>query len=281
MTAPILFTGRGTSGSFSIRAEQLGRAVGGHVEAQARDVGGYRAAVVVKRAPEDLLQRLRRAEVPIVWDVVDAWPQPYGNEWDRATCLKWLRVEISRIKPLAIVAATEAMASDCAEFGLPTLALPHHARPSQPPTVVRDAVKVVGYEGAPHYLGEWRGALDAECAARGWRFEVNPRDWRTVDIGVALRDCAGYAPKNWKSNVKLANMQSAGTPCVLSHENGYITTASGAELWADAPSDLKCAFDALTCPQERKHRSAMLQAVTPHLATMAETYRAWLSGLKL
>ena len=42
----VLVTGRGTSGSWQIRGEQLGRAAGAHVQAQAIDVAGYEAAVI-------------------------------------------------------------------------------------------------------------------------------------------------------------------------------------------------------------------------------------------
>lgn len=275
----VLVTGRGTSGSWKIRGEQLGQAIGAHVEANALDVGGYRLAVLVKRAPADLLERLRAMDVPVVWDVVDAWPQPGGNDWDRAACMDWLRAQVAALRPAGIVAATRAMAQDCAEFGVPVLAVPHHAWPGQGLTEIRERVQVVGYQGAEHYLGSWRAVLDAECARRGWRFVVNPASVADLDIVVALRDSVGYGPRAWKSNVKLANAQGCGTPCILSREMGYMETACGAERWADDAPGLREAMDSLEDVHARREASAALQAAAPKLEDIAARYRTWLEGL--
>jgi hypothetical protein len=67
----------------------LGKAIGARVDPLAHDVDAD-LAIIVKRPRVETLQRLHQAAVPIVWDVVDAWPQPDGNDWDEAICQQWL-----------------------------------------------------------------------------------------------------------------------------------------------------------------------------------------------
>ena len=248
----VLVTGNGTSGSWKIRGQQLGGAIGATVVPRALDVAPYDIAVLVKRLPADLLVRLQQAEVPIVWDVVDAWPQPDGNRWDKDACMGWLRDQIRRIRPVGIVAATLAMAEDCKQFGVPVLALPHHARPGMQRNPIREKVQTIGYEGGEQYINNWRPFIEAECRRRGWRFVVNPESLADLDIVLALRDSVRYAPRQWKSNVKLANAHGTGTPFVGNREAGYLETSCGAEFWADDPIELASAFDSLASHEARR-----------------------------
>lgn len=271
----VLFTGRGTSGSWQIRGVQLGQTIGATVMPNALDVAPYDVAVLVKRPTAELLQRLHRANVRILWDIVDAWPQPAGNAWGREQCLKWLVDQVAVIRPAGIVAATQAMAADCERFGVPVLALPHHARPGLRMNPIRP-LKVVGYEGGEQYLGRWLPIIKRLCAARGLQFVVNPAELAEVDLVLALRDCAGYAPRNWKSNVKLANAQGSGTPVICNREAGYLETASGAEQWADDEAELTAAFDALECTSTRLETGKTLRAAAPSIDSVAATYVEWL-----
>lgn len=268
-------TGRGTSGSWQIRGVQLGQPIGAAVVPNALDVATYDLAVLVKRPTSDLLQRLRSARVRIVWDVVDAYPQPAGNDWKKERCLDWLAEMFVMIRPVGIVAATEAMADDCDRFGVPVLALPHHARPGLRLNPIRP-VKVVGYEGGEQYLGRWREVIEAECARRGWQFQTQPAELADVDIMLALRDNDGYAARHWKSNVKLANAQGSGTPVICGREAGYLETQSGAERWADTPAELTSAFDALEPTEIRFAASRTLKDAAPSLDSIATTYLQWL-----
>lgn len=268
-------TGRGTSGSWHIRGVQLGQALGASVITNALDVGRFDLAVLVKRSTPELLQRLHRADIPLIWDVVDAWPQPAGNIWGRDQCMDWLAGQVKAIRPAGIVAATEAMANDCERFGVPVLALPHHARPGQRMNPIRP-IKVVGYEGGEQYLGRWRAVIEAECTHRGWQFLTQPAELADVDIMVALRDSYGYAPRHWKSNVKLANAQGSGTPVICGREAGYLETQSGAERWADTPAELAAAFDELEPTQVRIAASRRLNAAALPLDSIASTYVKWL-----
>lgn len=276
----ILVTGSGASGSWQVRGAQLGRAIGATVLAKAVDIGPFDAAVVVKRPPPDMVARVHRAGVPLIWDVVDAWTQPAGNDWCKDACMTWLRDQIAAIRPAAIVAPTKAMAADLAEFGLPVLALPHHGRPGQRRNPIRP-LAVVGYEGSEGYIRGWRPLIESACRKRGLQFVINPDHLDEVDVVLALRDATGYAPRHWKSNVKLANAQASGTPIIACRERGYLETASGAEAWADSAAELGHALDELQDTDYRRAVGAKLIEAAPSIDAVAATYLAWLRGLNL
>lgn len=267
----ILFTGRGTSGSWKIRGVQLGQALGAHVEAMSTKPADI--AVAVKRVPDVLCKALRGR---LVWDVVDAFPQPHGNHWDEKECKHWLAREVERIKPIGLIAATQAMAKDCEAFGLPVLWLPHHYRPGSRKNPIRPEVKVIGYEGGPDYLRDWRPAIERECERIGATFRVNPDHQAELDIVLALRSATGYAARNWKSNVKLANAHGSGTPWIGCREGGYQEMACGAEAWADDPAQLRWAIESLMDYGVRSEISAkFLKAAFP-LEAAAARLREWL-----
>lgn len=276
----ILVTGNGSSGSWRIRGDQLGQAIGATVLPKAVDVAPYDLIVLVKRPAAELVKRAHRAGVPVVYDMVDAWPQPEGNNWSGDQCDAWMRRQIAMINPTAVVAATRAMAEDLRWFNLPCLYVPHHSRPGLERNPIREHVQVVGYEGSEAYITGWRPAIEAECQRRGWRFVVNPSRLADVDIVLALRDAEGYAPRHWKSNVKLANAQGSGTPFIGCREAGYTEQAIGTcEKWADTPQELARAFDALTPQGERRRAAQWMLSVAPSLEQVASKYRAWLEGI--
>lgn len=269
----VLVTGKGNAGSWIIRGQQLGNAIGADVSQIPQ--GTYDVSVLVKKAPPELLRKLSGE---IVYDVVDAWPQPIGNQWGRSRSIDWLSGQINSIKPAGIVAATKRMAVDCQAFGIPVIALEHHARPGLRKNPVRKEVKTVGYEGSPEYLGQWRKLLEAECRTRGWNFVVNPQELADLDIVVALRDCSGYAARHYKSNVKLANAQGSGTPVICNRESGYLETQSGAEHWADSKEELIRSLDALSDYEQRLEISGQLYRCAPRLDQVAAKYKAWLKS---
>lgn len=238
----VLVTGRGGAGSWVVRGEQLGDAIGATVRPLAQDATGFDLALVVKRTPEPTLEAIRRAGIPWVWDIVDAYPQPISYGWERSEAISWVRQKLEALKPSAVIWPTERMREDCGT-GLLGLVLPHHHRPRMPVNPIRPQIQVVGYEGSPAYLGRWGDDIRAECRKRGWRFEVNPRRLADLDVVLAFRDRGGYVSRHWKSNVKLANAHGSGTPFVGQPERGYLETASGAEYWAEDRKGLKRAFD--------------------------------------
>lgn len=273
-------TGSGKSASWQIRGEQLGEALGAHRAplAASLPLDVYDITVLVKRPTAAILGKPRA--IPVVWDVLDAWPQPRGNEWDQKACLSWLRAELGQVRPDAAIGATQMMARDLRRFGVEATCVPHHARPGQRVNPIRAQVAVVGYEGGPNYLGRWGPIVERECARRGWRFVVNGFELAEVDIVLALRDCTGYAPRSWKSNVKLANAQGSGTPCVLAREAGYIETRSGGERWADSEEELAQAFDELTPAEARREAQSLLLTGAPRLEDVAKEYADWLLRLR-
>jgi hypothetical protein len=276
----VLLTGRGTSGSWKIRGEQLGRAIGADAIPMARDVACYDVAVLVKRGRGDLVARIHAGGAALVWDVVDAWPQPEGNRWDRAECLAWLRDQIRRMRPRAIIAATQQMAADVAEVSkVPVQAIPHHGRPGAQRTEIRDALRVVAYEGGVAYLGAWQDRLLRACRARGIDLLLNPPSLNDADVVVALREADGYAARNWKSNVKLANAQATGTPAICVREAGYLETAGATfPLWAESEADLGDALDHLAPRETRQAYSDGLYAERIKIAAVAKQYRAFLEA---
>lgn len=281
----VLFTGRGSSGSWEIRGRQIAQALGAEAVPMALDLGAYDVAVVVKRAPLDLQQRIRRAGARLVWDIVDAWPQPdgadSGNEWGRPACMAWLGQRLAEIRPDAVVAATQRMAEDVrAITRVPVLPLPHHARPGLGRTPIRPQAAAVVYEGSARQLGTWGPWLTQECQRFGLRFLHNPPGGlAAADIVVALRDRNGYAATCWKSNVKLANAQAAGLPFIAARESGYTETASGVECWAESREAVLNWLARLQTYEARAAIAERMAAATPHLNEIARTYARWLETL--
>lgn len=273
----LLVTGNGRSGSWKIRGEQLGAAIGATVIPKATSAEGFDGVVLVKRPTQDMLAAYRRT--PIIWDVVDSHPQPIGNSWSKDESMDWLREQMLWIRPTAVVAATEAMAADMAEFEVPVLALPHHYRPGIVQNPIRDEIRKVGYEGGDYYLGKWKEILERHCRKRGWEFVINPESLSDLDIVVALREANGYPVRAWKSGVKLANAQGSGTPCILGIESGYLETQSGAECWAENEQGLATSFELLESRSIRVQTSQILRHVAPSLESIAARYRNWLEGL--
>lgn len=275
----ILVTGMGRSGSWKIRGEQLGGAIGACVQPCAEYADCLAAAliVVVKRAPPHTLEAIRRAKRPWVWDVVDAWPQRPGQPLGEKEAKRWLKGQLEALMPDAVVWPTARMAHD-ARWSGPQLILPHHVWPKYRSRPVADAVHVVGYEGAAHYLGKWRRILEQECGLRGWTFQLN-QDMQQADIGVALRDAGGWPAMHWKSNCKLANLQGLGIPAICSRESGYRETDGGSVIWVETPGDLVEAFERLESRDERARLAVLAHRAAPRLEDIAARYRGWLRGL--
>jgi glycosyltransferase involved in cell wall biosynthesis len=216
----------------------------------------------------------------LIWDVVDAWPQPEGNRWDRAECLSRLRDQLKRNRPQAVIAATRKMAEDVAEVSrAPVLAIPHHGRPGAVRTKIRQDLRVIAYEGGVAYLGVWQDRLLRACRARGIDLLLNPPSLNEADVVVALREADGYAARNWKSNVKLANAQATGTPVICVPEAGYLETAGATfPLWAETEQDLSEALEHLAPRETRQAYADGLYAERITLASVAKQYRDFLEA---
>jgi len=235
----VLFTGRGTSGSWQIRGEQIAAAMGAKAQPMAPRQAAH-AVVGIKRLPDRLVTA--HAYAPMLWDVVDAWPQPEGNAWGRSRCLEWLSGELARIKPAAVIAATDQMRKDVESLGVQAFWLRHHHRPKIKPNPIRAHIETVGYEGSAQYLSAALPGILRQTMAIGAKFVINPAHLADVDVVLAFRNSKGYAPRSWKSGVKLANAHGSGTPFIGCEEAGYLEIATGVEYWAEDEEGLGVAL---------------------------------------
>lgn len=277
----VLFTGRGTSGSWKVRGEQLGGAVGrAKPRATIKDMRAADAVVLVKRPAAGMLADLRASGTPWVWDLVDFYPQPECTAWSRRAACEWVRRQIRKARPNAIIWPNARMAEDCGG-NQRDLVLYHHHRPGIDLNPVRERIQVVGYEGAAQYLGCWERQLRTLCQARGWELQINTGSHADWDVCVAFRDPAydGYAQRSWKSNVKLANCHGSGTPFIGARENGYIETAACGEAYCNSVDELSDAFDALESQRRRQIIAANFRRVAYPLEAAASDLRAWLDRL--
>lgn len=274
----ILTTGKGKSGSWQIRGEQLGGAVGlVKPNAFLADCKAADAIVVCKR-PGPVIASVIASGKPWIWDLVDFYPQPTCSSWSREYAVEWARNQITALRPAGVVYATQRMMLD---IGMPGIWIPHHCRPDTVINPIREKVQVVGYEGCAKYLGRWKTLLEEECARRGWQFVCNDRPVGEMDIVVAFRDAEfnGYVQRSWKSNVKLANAHGAGTPFIGPREEGYLDTATGFECWVDLPKQLSAAFDYLEPRETRQNISAEFRRNTITVQACARTLRDYVQAL--
>ena len=278
----VLFTGKGKSGAWTVRGEQIAAAIRAQgVDAVAipkASVEQMRAAdvvVLVKRPTFELIAAIRQSGRPFVWDIVDAWPQPDGNEWPEDRALTWLRTMVNDVRPDLLICATHRMMED-ARYARSSV-IYHHARPELRPIPHGINLGTFTYEGGSHYLGRFEQHLVRLADERGWRFNKTKVDW-VDDFVICLRDCNGYAPRHWKSNVKLANAQALGIPALCSPECGYKETSTGGVIWIESPSDLPAAFDRLADPKEY---AAIYAAVDdpPKIEAVAANYACQLAAL--
>jgi hypothetical protein len=278
----LLFTGRGTSGSWQVRGEQLGAACGAVVAPNAT-LAQCEAAdliVAVKKLRPETLAAIRASGRPWVLDVVDFFPQPECAAWSREESIAWVRQKLEVLKPSAVIWPNRRMREDC-DTGLPGMVLRHHHRPGIARNPIREQVALVGYEGREAYIAKWRSQIEHECHRRGWRFVVNPERMADLDIVLALR-CGpwdSYAGKHWKSNVKLANAHASGTPFIGQTESAYLETASGAEYWTASAAGLGVCFEWLASQSTREQVSDRFVQKAYPVERAAADLGEWLRGL--
>lgn len=277
----VLFTGRGTSGSWQIRGVQIAEAMGAQAMPMASLVDCRAADVIigVKRIPDDLLHRIRESGKPFVWDVVDSFPQPKCSAWSAAESIAWVRESAARLRPDFIIWPNDRMRAD-ANLGGATIY--HHHRPGIQVNPIRERLETLGYEGSVKSLGKLVPAIEKECAKRHIRFVMNPISLADVEGVLAMRspEFNGYPQQRWKSNVKLSNAHGSGTPFIGALEDGYLETQAGGEFWANDAAHLGLALDALQSQPLRREISErfLRQAIT--VESIAEQYQETLCAQK-
>ena len=273
----VLFTGRGTGGSWAIRGDQLGGKIGrAKGKATLDDMREADLIVLVKRPAPGMIDNISKSGKPWVWDVVDFYPQPACTDWSKDKAIEWVRNQIKAFATLAVIWPNQRMADDCGA-GAGDLVLYHHHRIGMARNPVLDAVRVVGYEGGK-VLGKWEKALASLCRERGWKLAVNAGTHADWDVCVAFRDTPfnGYVQRHWKSNVKLSNCHGSGTPFIGSKESGYTETEAGGEVWCDNIDGLSEAFDAVEPWQYRSMVSESFLASAITLDDSANALNRWL-----
>lgn len=282
MAPSVIFTGKGSAGSWQVRGEQLGAALGATVKpfASRSQLQAHDLVVVVKRCPAEVLHALRASGRPWVYDIVDAYPQPAASHWTRWQAIQWVQNHLRELQPDAVIWPNRKMREDC-DTGLPGTVLYHHHRPSIRNNPIRDTIRRVGYDGSVKYLAEWLPTLQAECARRGWEFIEGATDLADLDVVVAFRggEWNGYVQENWKSNVKLANAHGSGTPFIGQQESGYMETATGCEYWADKPTGLPVCFDWLESQSAREQIHDRFVQAAYSLEKAAADLKEFLHGL--
>lgn len=272
----VLIVGAG-KGSFAIRGEQIGAALGARVTSGPTD-GDWRFAdvcVLVKNYGARFASQAHAAKVPIVWDAVDFWRQPAENGSDEIRANVLLKAQLNEIRPALTIGATEAMAQ--AAGGI---CVPHHSREGLTPEPARARVQVVAYEGNALYLGAWRNRLERACQSRGWSFVINPPDLRVADIVVAFRDGPwdGWICQEWKSGVKVVNAIAAGRP-VIGQPTAAMRELQPPKSLVEDPAHLSAAFDAWSSLTDRTAAAHRCHLVAPSylLAAVADQMRAALT----
>lgn len=277
----ILITGRGGSGSWQIRAVQIGAALGARVvpNASADDLAWADVLIAVKRIPGDLLHRVRQSGKPWVYDVVDAYPQPEAGRWSEEQARHWVQTLMAGLEPTAVIWPNNAM-QDCAPY-MRGAVINHHYRPGIKRNPIRETLEVIGYEGAPQYLAEWKPALEKAAAKIGARFVINPTNLADLDVVVAVRgkEHNGWVQRMFKSDVKAANAKGSGTPLICQRHQGYLDTATGGEVWAENSLDLMDGLAYLQPHGIRLGKSLQLSAGRFSILDAAKQYKTLLESL--
>lgn len=258
----------GGGGSWTVRGQQLGQAIGARVVGapSSGDLTWADLVILVKRAAFDWATRVRRMKKPIVWDALDFWEQPDENSVGEAGAKALLTQSVMSIRPVLVIGATESMAMTCGG-----VYLPHHCWPNLLPTPAREHVTTVGYQGKRKYLGRWYKPLLAACVDRGWRFALNPIDLRTCDLLVAFRDGRwdGWMCREWKSGVKLVNALAAGRP-IITQDSAAFREIRPFGMAIEKPEELSDAFGMFASVKAREQaaRNRTYEQYTIHAIAM-------------
>jgi hypothetical protein len=268
----ILVVGEG-KGSWEVRGEQLGTALGARVSHALRPVDLHWAerVILVKRVRPMWARVIHQHGKAFVWDALDFWRQPDDNSLSEPDARDLLQRTLAALQPDLMIGATQAMAD--AGHGV---YLPHHAWADLTPTPAREQVKVVAYQGNPVYLGAWVRPLEVACGQRGWRFVINPPDLTAADLIVAFRDGIwdGWMCRTWKSGVKVVNAMVAGRP-LITQSSAAVQELRPAGTIIEHPSELGAAFDLWTALSARAAvvAQAQVHAQTYGVAAVATRYQ--------
>jgi hypothetical protein len=282
----VLFTRSPEGGTWAVRAVQIASMrddwqAKSVLEITKRELAAFDLVVLVKRPAPQLLEMVRAVGVPLIYDIIDIWPQDMPFQRPVKDSVDFIWQVVQYIQPNGLIFATRQMMLDIIGDGVPGCAtIYHHSRHGQAKNPIRPKVKNVGYEGEARFLGDWLPFMEQTCARRAWRFVVNPSSIAELDIAIAMRGFPhdGETEARWKSNIKLANLIDTGTPCVLASESGYMETAPvGFDSYAGSFAEMDARLDALTPLAARQSMSQSLKSVAGSftLEKIADDYEAY------
>jgi len=276
-------------GSWKVRAQQVATAretwtSTGSLEPE--HITGHDVFVAVKRPFRHRLRLLKAMGRTTVYDVVDCWAQP--EDGLRYTDLPAIRGYFERffagLAVDGVIFPNRTMCEDLGDLVPNPTWIYHHYWPGMAPIEVRERARVVGYEGAPSYLGPWQEVVEQACRKLGLQFVVNPPSLRDIDIGFAARGGAHASTmaQRYKSNVKLANFYGAGIPCLVGDgEVSYRETDNGEVRFFATPQQLVDRLAELV-PYEtrlRVHRAFLATGADYTLAAIADRYERYLQQI--
>lgn len=247
----VLFCGGSPkSGSWQMRGEQIARAGRWNAHGNPRDIDIADAdiVVIVKKAESQLIDRIHAAKKPLVYDMLDFWPQKDNQPKDLADGMLLAKKQIAKFRPHAIITANKCMANDlrgCAEH---VQHIYHHYRTEARPI---KGGNVIYYDGYLGHLGKWGAAMEYAAKQHGYSFAVGqPRD----DAAALFSARDNVLSMRWKSNVKAANSHGYCIPLITRPENGVVETHPHA-IFYDSVDDLDtCILKIADCPVDATQR---------------------------
>ncbi|MBK8101486.1 MAG: hypothetical protein IPK26_30770 [Planctomycetes bacterium] len=286
----VCFFGVPAMGSWKVRADQIAtmrarwHATG---SLEPHDILTHDVFCAVKRPFRNRLRLLQAMGKLCVYDVVDCWQQPQDglDHADAPAVRRFFEKFFADLPVDSVIFPNRTMHDDLGDLVPNPTFIYHHFWPGMEPIEVREQARIVGYQGAPNYLGEWRPIVERACRRLGLEFVVNPVDFRSIDIGFAARGGvhASLMSHRYKSNVKLANFYGAAMPCLVNDEElAYHETDNGEVRFYRTAEELEQRLAELVDHDTRLriHQKFLTTRKEYTLEAIAGQYEAWFARLR-
>jgi len=255
----ITFAGHESKGAWLIRAKEIAPYLNAKLDPLFLNSNNCNLVIIVKRPEPEVINRIKRQSIPIIWDIQDSFPQlPKNNygELSKDKILDYYVKLLKEISPTIVISTNSQMKKDIEELGFKSVIINHHHRKNITVNPLREKLITLGIEGSPFQYGKWQKKLHSICKKLNLTFKPNLNASKDklhfFDVVVNIRSFDGYAAKYWKSNIKLANAHGSGTPAICSRSQSYLDTASGYERWADTEEEIITAIEELRPYEVRK-----------------------------
>jgi len=280
------FIGHESKGTWQIRARQIAPYLNADLDSNMNNLK-YDLVILIKTPSPDLINRIKQNKIPVVWDVVDFWPQRIDrtlSNLNKDQIMNWVKPVLGSVDPKHIITATNTMKIDFESLGYKNCTtIYHHHRPKIKINPINKLCQTIGIEGSIGQYGSWIEKLKIISKKLHMKFTTNHSTLddllHTFDIVIAQRDFTGYAPKNWKSNIKLANAHASGTPGIFNTEQGYKETACGYEFWADTVDEIVECIEKLRSYDLRQNIHENFLKNTISIEQVIEQYKSLINKL--